>query len=110
MRDRLVIPLTPHLTPQRRDVTNTVIAYAKPKNFVFISKRQMRWIDANRWYRQSLRDTKLISVHDLQTKQFSIDNRLARPLKQKKFSWSIAPIPAIRQWATRATKLFDKVA
>jgi hypothetical protein len=56
-------------------MTDQPVRYAAPKKFVFISKKQMKWIDANRWYRQGARDAKIVSVEDITPESCSIDNR-----------------------------------
>jgi hypothetical protein len=73
-------PLVKHiysvmLTTGHVDVTDVPVMYAPPKKFVFISKNQMKWIDANRWCRQGARDAKIVPVEDITSERFSIDNR-----------------------------------
>jgi hypothetical protein len=75
-------PLVKHicstvLTSGHVDVTGARVTYAAPKKFVFISKKQMKWIDANRWYRQGARDRKVVPVQELTPESCSIDNRKA---------------------------------
>jgi hypothetical protein len=72
-------PLVKHiysimLTSRHVDVTAAPVMYARPKTFVFISKDQMKWIDANRWCRQGARDATIVPVEDI-TSGFSIDKR-----------------------------------
>jgi hypothetical protein len=65
------------LTPQHVDMTNEPVNYAPPKAFIFISKKQMKWIDANRWSRQVAGDAKIVPIEDLTPEMCSIDNRNA---------------------------------
>src|ERR1035438_9234195 len=50
------------------------VAYAPPKHFVFPSKRQLYWMDANRWVRQRIKETKVTSVSELASISCSINN------------------------------------
>jgi len=92
--------LSPFLTPGHVDVTDARVAYAAPKKFVFVSKKQMKWIDANRWHRQGARDAKIVPVEEITPESFSIDNRnaVADPGRES----SVSPAYGIRNGRIRA--------
>jgi hypothetical protein len=61
------------LTPIHVDVTDGPVIYAAPKKFGFVSKKQMRWMDANRRCRQATKNA--TPVEDITPNFRSIDNR-----------------------------------
>jgi len=75
--DAIVQHITsPLVTSAHIDVTSQPIevAYASPKHFVFPSKRQLYWMDANRWVRQRIKESKVTSVSELASISCSINN------------------------------------
>jgi hypothetical protein len=88
------------LTPGHIDVTDAHVAYAAPKKFVFVSKKQMQWIDANRWYRQGARDAKIVPVEEITSERFSIDNR--KSLSDVRPASDMSPACGIRNGRIRA--------
>jgi hypothetical protein len=67
---------SPLVTSAHIDVTfqPIAVAYASPKHFVFPSKRQLYWMDANRWVRQRIKESKVTSVSELGSISCSINN------------------------------------
>jgi hypothetical protein len=61
------------LTPNHVDVTDRPLTYASPKKFVFVSKKQLRWMDANRRCRQTTKN--ITPVEDISPDSCLIDNR-----------------------------------
>ena len=61
------------LTADHVDVTDRPVTYAAPKRFAFVSKKQMRWMDANRRCRQGAKNA--THVEDIAPDICSIDNR-----------------------------------
>ncbi len=75
--DAIVQHITsPLVTSAHIDVTfqPIAVAYASPKHFVFPSKRQLYWMDANRWVRQRIKESKVTSVSELASISCSINN------------------------------------
>jgi hypothetical protein len=75
--DAIVQHITsPLVTAAHIDVTlqPIAVAYASPKHFVFPSKRQLYWMDANRWVRQRFKESKVTSVSELASISCSINN------------------------------------
>ena len=61
------------LTPNHVDVTDQPVIYAAPKKFSFVSRKQMRRLDANRRRRQAMKN--LTPIEDITANVCSIDNR-----------------------------------
>jgi hypothetical protein len=66
---------SPLLTPEHIDVTHRPVRYAKPKTFVFPSRRQLRNMTADRWMRQRFKAAKTASYNELPSVDYTIDNR-----------------------------------
>ena len=79
--DAIVQHITsPLVTSAHTDLTfqPIAVAYASPKYFVFPSKRQLYWMDANRWVRQRIKESKVTSVSELTSISCSI-NSIGKP-------------------------------
>ena len=80
--DAIVQHITsPLVTSAHIDVTfqQIAVAYASPKHFVFPSKRQLYWMDANRWVRQRIKESNVTSVSELTSISCSI-NSIGKPV------------------------------